>query len=115
VIRRAPNADVSDLRESVLGIARPLRWILRSQSLFLLVLSVTPIVGSCKGGAEIVWPISRNNLDKLILKLPKGYAGPTFDKLDTSEMRATDFPVEEDLVITAIWPDLKPPANYPYH
>jgi hypothetical protein len=80
----------------------------------LVALSASPLAGLCKGGTEIIWPLSRNSPDKLILELPKGYGGPTLDKLDTSEMRATDLPLEEDLVITAMWPDLQPPATYQY-
>jgi hypothetical protein len=92
-----------------------LRWTLRVKSFFLLaVLCAAPVVGSCKEGVEVIWPLSRNSSDKLILKLPPGYAGPKLDGLNTSEMRATDFPVEEDLVITALWPNLEPPATYDF-
>ena len=71
-------------------------------------------MGNCKGGTQIIWPLSRNKPDRLILELPKGYAGPALDKLNTSEMRATDFPVEDSLVITAVWPDLMPPPSYQF-
>lgn len=80
--------------------------------LLLAALCTAPAVGDTKAPVEIIWPRSHSGADNLILRLPLEYAGPQLDKLDTSELPATDFPVEDDLLITALWPDLAPPAAY---
>jgi hypothetical protein len=80
--------------------------------LLLAALCTAPGVGDAKAPVEIIWPRSHSGADNLILELPQGYAGPGLDELDTSQLRATDFPVEDDLLITALWPNLEPPAAY---
>ena len=48
--------------------------------------------GGTREGVEVVWPLSHNGQDNVILQLPRGYAGRDLDRINTSEMRATAFP-----------------------
>jgi hypothetical protein len=83
-------------------------------ALILLLLAATyavPTPGSCKDGVELIWPLSRSG-DNLILKLPPRYAGRGLDQIGTKEGGVADMSVEDDLMITALWPELNPPADY---
>jgi hypothetical protein len=65
-------------------------------------------------GAEIIWPLSRNSPDEVLLKLPPGYAGRDLYEEAAKRgpmARATDLPVEDELLIFALWPNLEPSAN----
>ena len=80
--------------------------------LFLLAtIYALPVAGRCSDGVELIWPLSRSG-DNLILKLPPRYAGRELDGRGTGEMHVADMTVEDDLMITALWPELNPPADY---
>jgi hypothetical protein len=64
--------------------------------------------------AEVIWPLSRNSADVVLLKLPPGYAGRLLYEEAAKRgpmARTTDSPVEDDLLIFAQWPNLEPSAN----
>ena len=80
--------------------------------LFLLAaVCAVPVDGSCKDGVEVIWPLSRDG-DNLILELPPRYAGRGLDEMSKSGAQTADMPVEDDLMITALWPELNAPADY---
>ena len=80
--------------------------------LFLLAaVCAVPVDGSCKDGVEVIWPLSRDG-DNLILELPPKYAGRGLDEMSKSGAQTADMPVEDDLMITALWPELNAPADY---
>ena len=94
----------------------------RGQRLLAFLLAVTVSAGAVAGGAEVVgaeirWPLSHNSADELVLNLPPGYSAPQLYKDAANRgpvARATDLPVEDELVIKALWPNLEPPATHDY-
>lgn len=92
----------------------------RNQRVLGFLLATTVSTGAMADGrnvvsAEIIWPLSRTSGDELLLNLPPGYAGRQLYEDAAKrgpDARATDLPVEDDLLLMARWPNLDPTANY---